>query len=73
MGALCALDESVRGLDLNRLHVYVGVSAGALVAAALASGVTPRTLGSVVLGRAGGEMDLPPRVLLTDRPAGPVR
>ncbi|HEU4453177.1 MAG TPA: patatin-like phospholipase family protein [Longimicrobium sp.] len=65
VGALCALEESVRGLELNRLHVYVGVSAGALVAAALAGGVTARTLCDVVLGRAGGEMDLPPRVLLT--------
>jgi NTE family protein len=28
IGALCALDESVPGLDLNALDGYVGVSAG---------------------------------------------
>ena len=41
------------------------MSAGALLAAALANGVTPRTMSRVVLGRAGKELDLPPRVLLT--------
>ncbi|HSL82695.1 MAG TPA: patatin-like phospholipase family protein, partial [Thermoanaerobaculia bacterium] len=28
IGALRALDEALEGLDLNRLDVYVGVSAG---------------------------------------------
>ena len=50
IGALCALGESVRGLDLNRLHVYVGVSAGAIVAAALANGIAPGAMASAVLG-----------------------
>jgi NTE family protein len=30
---LCALEEAVRGLDLNALDGYVGVSAGGVVAA----------------------------------------
>lgn len=41
IGALGALAESIDGLDLNRLHTYVGVSAGAFVAAGLANGLTP--------------------------------
>jgi predicted acylesterase/phospholipase RssA len=44
IGALCALEEAVPGLDLNELDGYVGVSAGAIVAAALANGLTPRQL-----------------------------
>lgn len=37
MGALRALDEAIDGLDMNALDVYVGVSAGAFVAAGLAN------------------------------------
>ena len=33
IGALCALEEAVRELDLNALDGYVGVSAGGVVAA----------------------------------------
>src|SRR5690606_2873050 len=40
IGALRALDESLEGLDLNNLHVYVGVSTGAFVAANLANQLT---------------------------------
>jgi NTE family protein len=42
IGALCALDEALAGLDFNRLHHYVGVSAGGFIAAGLANGITPR-------------------------------
>lgn len=44
IGALCALEEAVIGLDLNALDGYVGVSAGAFIAAGLANGMTPRQL-----------------------------
>lgn len=44
IGALCALDEALDGLDLNRLDHYVGVSAGGFIAAGLANGITPREL-----------------------------
>lgn len=44
IGALCALDESLQGLSLTRLHHYVGVSAGGFIAAGLANGMTPREL-----------------------------
>lgn len=40
IGALRALEEAVEGLDLNDCSVYVGVSAGAFLAAALANGQT---------------------------------
>lgn len=40
LGALRALEDSIRGLDLNRMDVYVGVSAGAFVAAHIANGIT---------------------------------
>jgi len=44
IGALRALEEAVEGLDLNHCDVYVGVSAGAFVASALANGQTPEQL-----------------------------
>ncbi len=44
IGALCALDESLDGLDFNDLDHYVGVSAGGFIAAGLANGWTPRQL-----------------------------
>jgi len=40
VGALRALEESVQGLDLNNLDIYVGVSAGAFVGAHLVNGIT---------------------------------
>jgi predicted acylesterase/phospholipase RssA len=39
IGALLALSDSIEGLDLNGLDSYVGVSAGGLLAAALANGI----------------------------------
>ena len=44
IGALCALDESLDGLDLTQLDHYVGVSAGGFLAAALANGMSAREL-----------------------------
>ena len=41
IGALLALADSLEGLDLNALDVYVGVSSGSFVAAALANGLSP--------------------------------
>jgi NTE family protein len=42
IGALCALQESIDGLDFTRLDHYIGVSAGGFIAAALANGMGPR-------------------------------
>ncbi len=44
IGALCALEESLLGLDLNALDGYIGVSAGSFIAAGLANGITPRQM-----------------------------
>jgi NTE family protein len=44
VGVLCALEEAVEGLNLNRLDIYVGVSAGAIVASCLANGIPVREL-----------------------------
>ena len=44
IGVLCALEESLTGLDLSQLDHYVGVSAGGFIAAGLANGMTPRAL-----------------------------
>ncbi len=44
IGALCALDQSLIGLNFNKLDHYVGVSAGGFIAAGLANGMTPRSL-----------------------------
>ena len=44
VGALCALEESLNGIDFTKLQHYVGVSAGGFIAASLANGMTPRAL-----------------------------
>ncbi len=44
IGALCALEESLHGIDFTRLQHYVGVSAGGFIAAGLANRITPREL-----------------------------
>jgi predicted acylesterase/phospholipase RssA len=44
IGALCALEEALPALDFTALDGYVGVSAGGIVAAALANGMPPRRL-----------------------------
>ena len=44
VGALCALEESLPGLQVNACDHYLGVSAGGFIAAGLANGMTPRQL-----------------------------
>jgi len=44
IGALCALDECLTGLDFNACEHYVGVSAGGFIVAGLANGISPRQL-----------------------------
>lgn len=44
IGAMCALQESLNGIDFTRLQHYVGVSSGGFIAAALANGIRPRDL-----------------------------
>lgn len=58
IGALCALDESLDGLELTGLQHYVGVSAGGFIAAALANGMTPREICSSFIDNAGDDIDV---------------
>jgi predicted acylesterase/phospholipase RssA len=68
IGALCALDEAVEGIDLHGLDMYVGVSSGALIGAMLANGVPARELSRAVISEAHDpSLNLDPEVLF--RPA----
>jgi predicted acylesterase/phospholipase RssA len=50
LGALRALDESIDGLQLHDLDVYVGVSAGAFIAASLANRISTAELCRIFMG-----------------------
>jgi len=54
VGALLALDDSVAGLDLTALDVYVGVSSGGFVAAALANGLSPAQMFDLFIAEGRG-------------------
>jgi predicted acylesterase/phospholipase RssA len=55
IGALRALDDALYGIDFNALHIYVGVSAGAIVGACLANGLTASELAKAMApGEASG-------------------
>lgn len=64
IGALCALEESLQGVAFNRLHHYVGVSAGGFIAAALANGFTPRELCASFIENSGGSEVFDPAWLM---------
>ncbi len=44
LGALTAVEEAIPGLKFNTAKSYVGVSAGAFIAAGLANGIPPREM-----------------------------
>jgi NTE family protein len=58
IGALCALQESLDGVDFNDLSGYVGVSAGGFIAAGLANGMTPKQLCSAFIENDSASEDL---------------
>lgn len=64
LGALAALAESIDGLDLADLDSYVGVSAGAFVAAGLANGIGPHRMVRLFVDGDDDEMPLDPTTLL---------
>jgi predicted acylesterase/phospholipase RssA len=66
IGALLALAEGLQGVDLNDLDVYVGVSSGGFVAAALANGISPAQMYRLFIA-GGRDAALPPALFL--RPA----
>jgi len=49
IGALVALEEAIEGFEAHVLHAYVGVSAGAFLAAGLANGLDARALCSAFI------------------------
>lgn len=65
IGALRALEESIHGLDANDLHVYVGVSAGALVTSCLANGITTRQMADAIIHQTDPLLNMEPSVLFT--------
>ena len=65
VGALRALDEALEGVDFNNLHVYVGVSAGAVVAALLANRMTPGQICHTFISNESAEHPLDPQIFLT--------
>ena len=66
VGALLALAESLDGVDFNDLDVYVGVSSGGFVAAALANGISPAQMYRLFIDD-GSDATLAPALFL--RPA----
>src|SRR6266700_384179 len=66
VGALLALAESLDGVDLTELDVYVGVSSGGFVAAALANGISPTQMYRLFIDD-GADAALAPALFL--RPA----
>jgi predicted acylesterase/phospholipase RssA len=67
LGALRAIDESILGLNLHELDIYVGVSAGALIAASLANGVSTAEMCRIFMGHEHAEFNFEPERFL--RPA----
>ncbi len=49
VGALVALDEALKGVDLHELDVYVGVSAGALIASNLVNGMSTSQMARIFI------------------------
>src|SRR6187402_3486554 len=66
VGALLALTDSLEGVDFSNLDVYVGVSSGGFVAAALANGISPAQMYRLFIDD-GVDAALTPEVFL--RPA----
>jgi NTE family protein len=65
IGALRALDECCDGLDLNRLFLYVGVSAGGFINACLANDLTTAQMCRAIVSHEPGEHPFVPETFLT--------
>ncbi|MCB1964752.1 MAG: patatin-like phospholipase family protein, partial [Candidatus Accumulibacter sp.] len=49
VGAMAALAEALDGVDFTAFDIYVGVSSGALISAAVANGLAPATLARMLV------------------------
>ncbi|OZC02650.1 patatin-like phospholipase family protein [Rubricoccus marinus] len=67
IGVLRALDDALEGVDFNDVPITVGVSAGALVGACLANGITTAQMARSVMHEEPGEQPFRPELFL--RPA----
>jgi predicted acylesterase/phospholipase RssA len=67
LGVLRALEDSIEGLDLNELDIYIGVSAGGFAAAGLANGFRPTELYRIFINSDSRELPFKPSLFL--RPA----
>lgn len=65
VGVLCALEDAIDGLDCTRMHTYVGVSVGAVIASMLANGVSPHMLSRAILSQADATLNVEPEILFT--------
>ncbi len=65
IGALRALDEALEGADLHDLAVYVGVSAGAFIAANLVNGLTTAQMCRAIVKHEPGEHPFVPETFFT--------
>ena len=66
VGAMVALSEALDGVDFNAFDIYVGVSSGALLSAAVANGLGPAALARMLVENDNNEV-FDPGMLL--RPA----
>ena len=64
IGALRALDEALEGIDFNNLYVYVGVSAGAVVACPLVNQFTTANMCRVFIKNDPSEHPFNPQMFL---------
>ena len=58
IGAMCALDDALQGIDFNDLQGYVGVSSGGFIASGLANGLSPRELCDAFIENVGPSHDV---------------
>lgn len=65
IGAVRALDEALDGIDLNELHIYVGVSAGAFISSCLANGLTTAQMCRAIVKHEPGEHPFVPETFLS--------
>ncbi|MEP7011428.1 MAG: patatin-like phospholipase family protein [Acidobacteriota bacterium] len=65
IGALRALDEVLDGFDFNAAHIYVGVSAGAFLAACLANNLTTAQMCRAIVSTEPGEHPFVAETFLT--------
>jgi len=63
-GAMAALAEALDGADLTNFDIYVGVSSGAFMAAAVANGMKPAQLARMLVEDESDEV-FDPEMLLT--------